>query len=71
MNTTRRTFLKSGLITSTIGLNLNAKSKPSINDPKCGLTTGGKVFKFKNESQRIRKSFYDLSDEDYVICVRQ
>lgn len=64
MNTTRRTFLKSGLITSTIGLNLNAKSKPSINDPKCGLTTGGKVFKFKNESQRIRKSFYDLSDEE-------
>ncbi len=64
MDTTRRTFLKSGLLTSTIGLNLNAASKQPVNDPTCGPAFGGKRFKFTNEPQRIRKSFYDLSDDE-------
>jgi len=64
MDTTRRTFLKSGLLTGTLGLNLNATSKQPINDPTCGPATGGKRFNFKNEPPRIRKSFYDLSDDE-------
>ncbi len=64
MDTTRRTFLKSGLLTSTIGLNLNAAYKQPINDPTCGIAIGGKRFKFNNEPQRIRKSFYDLTDDE-------
>ena len=64
MDTTRRTFLKSGLLTGTLGLNLNAASKQPINDTTCGPATGGKRFNFKNEPPRIRKSFYDLSDDE-------
>lgn len=64
MDTTRRTFLKSGLLTGTLGLNLNAATKTSVNDPTCGPAEGGKRFKFTNEPQRIRKSFYDLSDDE-------
>jgi len=64
MDTTRRTFLKSGLLTSTLGLNLNAASKQPINDPTCGPAVGGKKFNFNNEPSRIRKSFYDLTDDE-------
>ncbi|MBM3194078.1 MAG: hypothetical protein FJZ59_07605, partial [Chlamydiae bacterium] len=64
MDTTRRTFLKSGLLTGTLGLNLNAATKTPVNDPTCGPAEGGKRFKFKNEPQRIRKSFYDLTDDE-------
>ena len=64
MDTTRRTFLKSGLFTGALGLNLNAASKQPVNDPTCGPAVGGKRFKFTNEPQRIRKSFYDLSDDE-------
>ena len=64
MDTSRRTFLKSGLLTSTLGLNLNAATKTPINDPTCGPVIGGKKFKFLNEPIRIRKSFYDLTDDE-------
>ena len=55
MDTTRRTFLKSGLLTGTLGLNLNATSKQPINDPTCGPATGGKRFNFKNEWFSFKK----------------
>ena len=64
MNTTRRTFLKSGLITSAVGLNLNAAPKKTVTDPACGPIKSVKKFTFNNESKRIRKSFYDLTDEE-------
>ncbi len=47
MDTTRRTFLKSGLLTSTLGLNLNAASKQPINDPTCGPAVGGKKYQLQ------------------------
>lgn len=64
MDTTRRNFLKSGLLTGTLGLNLNASTKLSKEDPTCGPASGGKRFKFGNEPQRVRKSFYDLTDDE-------
>lgn len=64
MNTTRRTFLKSGLITSTIGLNLNASPKKIVSDPLCAPAKSIKKFTLNNEPKRIRKSFYDLTDDE-------
>jgi len=66
MNTNRRNFLKAGILASgTVGLNLNAEETNTVNDPFCSLPKKtDKVFDFSKEPKRIRKSFYDLTDEE-------
>jgi len=64
MNTTRRNFLKTSLLTSgVVGLNANAAST-EVNDPFCTLPKQGKKFDFDSEPNRVRKSFYDLSEDE-------
>ena len=62
MKTNRRNFFKAGLITGVASsINTNAAT---VEDPFCTLPKSGKKFNFETEPVRVRKSFYDLSDDE-------
>lgn len=67
MNTNRRNFLKTSVLTGgLVGLNTDALSSPTtdVNDPFCTLPKSGKRFEFAKDPHRTRKSFYDLTDNE-------
>jgi len=61
MSISRRNFLSTSIVASTIGLNVNASSPKE--DANCGIKSI-KRFDPTNEPRRIRKSFYDLTDDE-------
>jgi len=61
MKTNRRTFLKAAALTGTA---TTLSAAETVNDPFCSLPKNGKSFDFSREPKRIRKSFYDLTDEE-------
>ncbi len=62
MQLNRRNFLNSGLIGSAaLGLNINAAQH---NHPPAKIVKATSTFDFSKDPKRVRKSFYDLTDEE-------
>ena len=65
MSSTRREFLKTGVLLGSLGttsVNAEVKQKARV-DAICS-PTGTKKFKLDTSVKRVRKSFYDLTDEE-------
>lgn len=60
MNLSKRSFIKSVPFFATVPIS----TESSINKSKDVICGTGKPFIFKNEPNRIRKSFYDLNEEE-------
>ena len=61
MNLSKRDFIKSAPIFAATPVLVSSQQKTIKNDVFCG---NSKPFIFKNEPARVRKSFYDLTDDE-------